>query len=45
MVRMLDRKTVQHSWWANGHQIMRQVTKLSWNAPTELGLGSLLPWG
>ena len=45
MARMPDGKTVQHSWWANGHQTVRQVTYLSWNAPTELGLGCLPPRG
>ena len=45
MVSTPDRKTVQHSWWVNGYWMVRWVTNLSQNAPTELGLGGILPWG
>ena len=38
-------KAVQHDWWANDHQRVRQVISPNQSAPTELGPGSPPPWG
>ena len=45
MVNVPDGKTVQHDWWVNNPQMVRQVISLNQHAPTEPGLGGPPPWG
>ena len=45
MVNTPDGKTVQHNWWANGHQMIRWVISLNLTSTAERGLGGHPPWG